>query len=235
MYENFVKPTIKYCEDNLPSYIAQPANSWSNLIFVFVGVYIFLKSRDHKNPLLKFIGPMAVLIGIFSFIYHASYTFVGQFLDLGSMYLLSSYLIILNLRRLNTEFFTTRKLFSIFSLLIFASFSATYFIRTINNFNIGLPIFALQILAVLILEWQLHKRNVNNYRTQNILIAFVIFIFAFILWNLDFLRIWCDANTFHLINGHALWHILNGISLLFITGEKLRAVARRGTGAAIFC
>jgi hypothetical protein len=216
MYENFVKPTIKYCEDNLHSYIAQPANAWSNLVFVFVGVYIYLKSRDHKNPLLKFLGPMAVLIGIFSFIYHASYTFIGQFLDLGSMYLFSSYLIILNLRRLNKEFFTTRKLLFIFSLLIFTSFSATYFIRTINNFNIGLPIFALQILVVLILEWQLHKRKVSNYKIHSILIAFVIFMFAFILWILDFLRIWCEPSTFHLINGHALWHILSAISFLFV-------------------
>src|SRR5258706_13986144 len=101
MYENFVKPTIKYCEDNLPSYIAQPANAWSNLAFVFVGVYIFLKSRGHKNPLLKFLGPMAVLVGLFSFFYHASFTFIGQFLYLGSLYLFSSFLIILIIRRLN--------------------------------------------------------------------------------------------------------------------------------------
>jgi hypothetical protein len=216
MYENFVKPTIKYCEDNLPSYIAQPANAWSNLIFVFVGIYIFLKSREHKNPLLKFLGPMAVLVGIFSFFYHASFTFIGQFLDLGSMYLLSSYLIILNLRRFNRQSFTTKKLICIFLLLLSASLLATYFIRPTNNFSIGYPIFALHVLAILILEWRVYKRRVVDYKIHNLLITFAIFISAFVVLILDLLKIWCDPSTFHLINDHALWHILNSISFLFI-------------------
>lgn len=216
MFENFVKPTIKYCENNLPSYIAQPANSWSNLAFVFVGVYIFSKSRNHKNPLLKFLGPMAVLVGIFSFFYHASFTFIGQFLDLGSMYLLSTFLIILNLRRLNRQSFTTKKLLYLFLLLLSASLLATYFIRPTNNFSVGYPIFALHVLAILILEWQVYKRRVVNYKIKNLLITFAVFISAFVVLILDLLRIWCDPNTFHLINGHALWHILNSISFLFI-------------------
>lgn len=216
MYENFVKPTIKYCEDNLPSYIAQPANSWSNIAFVFVGVYIFLKSRNQKNPILKFLGPMAILVGIFSFFYHASFTFIGQFLDLGSMYLLSSYLIILNLRRLNKEFFSTKKLLFIFLLLLSSSLLITYFIRPTSNFSIGYPIFGLQVLAIIILEWQLYKRNTNNYKIRNLLIAFIIFICGFISLILDLLRIWCEPSTFHLINGHALWHILSSIAFLFV-------------------
>ncbi len=216
MYENFVKPTIKYCEDNLSSYIAQPANAWSNLTFICVGFYIFLKSRNHKNPLLKLFGLMVVLIGTFSFIYHASFTFIGQFLDLGSMYLLSSYLIILNLRRSSIQIFTTRKLFSIFLLVLSASLLVTYFIRPTNNFSIGYPIFALQVLAIIILEWKLYKRNTNSYQIHNLLIAFTIFILAFIALILDLLRIWCDSGTFHLINGHASWHVLNSISLLFL-------------------
>ena len=216
MYESFLKPTIKYCEDNLPSYIVQPANAWSNLIFVFVGVYIFLNSLNHKNPLLKLFGPMAVLVGIFSFFYHSSFTFVGQFLDLGSMYLISSYLVILNLRRLNAQLFTTRKLFFIFLLLFSASLSVTYFIRPTNNFSIGYPIFILQVLAIIILEWQLYKRNSNTYKIRNLLIAFTILIFAFTSLILDLLRIWCDTSTFHLINGHALWHGLSSISFLFV-------------------
>jgi len=180
-----------------------------------VGVYIFLKSRDHKNPLLKFLGPMAILVGIFSFFYHATFTFIGQFLDLGSMYLFSSYLIILNLRRLNTHFFTTKKLICIFLFLLSASLAATYFIRPTNNFSIGYPIFALHVLVIIILEWKLYKRN-TNYKIRNLLIAFSIFMLGFTSLILDLLKIWCSPGTFHLINGHALWHILSGISFLFV-------------------
>ncbi len=216
MYENFLKPTIKYCEDNLHSYVAQPANAWSNLSFIFVGIYIFLKSRDHKNPLLKLLGPMAMLVGIFSFTYHATFTFLGQFLDLGSMYLLSSYLIIFNLHRLNSGFFTTKKLLSIFLLVLSVSLLVTYFIRPTNNFSIGYPIFGLQVLSIVILEFKLYKRNTNKYKIHNLLTALVIFILAFTFLILDLLRIWCDPSTFHLINGHVLWHILNSVSFLFI-------------------
>lgn len=216
MFENFAKPTIKYCEDNLPTYIAQPANAWSNLVFVLVGVYIFLNSRDHRNPLLKFLGPMAVLVGIFSFFYHASFTFIDQFLDLGSMYLFSSYVIILNIRRLKTQFFTTRKLLFSFLLLLSVSLLATYFIRPTNNFSIGYPIFGLQVLGIIILERRLYKQNANSYKIHNLLIAFAVFMLGFISLILDLLRIWCNPRMFHLINGHALWHILSSIAFLFV-------------------
>ena len=215
MFEHFSKPTIKYCEDNLLSYIAQPANSWSNLAFVLVGTYLFFISRNQKNLLLKFLGPMAVLVGLCSFFYHASYTFVGQFLDLGSMFLLSSYLLVFNLHRLSARFFTIRKTVLLFFILVLSSLTIVYFIRP-TNFTIGLPIFALQVLAILILEWQLYKRRTSNYKIQNLLIAFALLIAAFIFWNLDFLRLWCDPNTFHLINGHAMWHILNSLVFIFL-------------------
>ena len=215
MYEHFAKPTITYCEDNVLSYIAQPANAWSNLAFIFIGIYLCFLSRNQKNLLLKFLGPMAVLIGLCSFFYHASYTFVGQFLDLGSMFLLSSYLLVFNLNRLNDRFFTTRKTIPLFFILVATSLTAVYFIRPIN-FTIGLPIFALQVLAILILEWQLYKRRTNNYKIQNLLIAFALLITAFIFWSLDFSRLWCDSNTSHLINGHAIWHILNSVVFIFL-------------------
>lgn len=216
MYQNFAKATIKFCESNLPSYIAQPANAWSILVYIFIGIYLFFISRNQQNLLLKFLWPIVILIGLFSFIFHASNTFVGQFLDLGSNLLLSSYLLVFNLHRLNAQFFTRRRLFFAFFILIISSLMVVYFIKAINNFNIGILLFAFQILVVLILERQLHQRNAYSYNIHNLLIAFIIFMAAITVWILDFSRIWCDPNTFHLINGHALWHILNGFALVFL-------------------
>ena len=216
MYENFAKPTIKFCEENISSYIAQPANTWSSLIYIFIGTFLFFLSKSSKNLLLKFLGLIVILIGLFSSFYHASYTFWGQFLDLGSMFLFSSYLLVFNLRRLHIQFFTTKKLFFVFFALVSISLSMVYFIKTINDFNIGIPIFIFQLLAVLILEWRLYRQGTNNYKIHNLLIALVILIISFIFWILDFSRIWCGQETFHLINGHALWHILNSFSFIFI-------------------
>ncbi len=216
MYQNFAKATIKFCEDNLPSSIAQPANSWSILVYVFIGIYLLFISRGHKHLLLKFLWPIVVVIGLFSFIFHASNTFAGQFLDLSSNLLLSSYLLIFNLHRLNAQFFTIRRLFLTFFILISSSLIAMYFIKTINNFDIGILLFALQLFVVLILELHLYKRHTHNYKIHNLIIAFILLMVALTLWLLDFSRIWCDPSTFHLINGHALWHILNGFALIFL-------------------
>ena len=215
MYEHFAKPTITYCENNVLSYVAQPANAWSNLAFILIGIYLLFLSRNQKNLLLKFLGPMALLIGLCSFFYHASYTFVGQFLDLGSMFLASSYLLVFNLHRLSARFFTIGKTVILFFVLVSSSLTVVYFIRP-TNFTIGLPIFSLQVLTILILELQMYKRRTNNYEIQNLLVALALLIAAFIFWNLDFLRLWCNPNTFHLINGHALWHILNSLVFIFL-------------------
>jgi len=231
MYGNFVQPTIVFCEANLNSYIAQPANAWSNLFIIFIGIYILWKSRDLKNPLLKLLGPITILIGIFSFIYHATSTFAGQFLDLGSMYFFSSLLVILNVHRLNTRFFTPRKLYIIFLLLSSASLWATFFIRTINGINIGIPIFAIQLLTVLLLEWELHSRSTHPYKIYNLLMALVVFLFAFTIWTLDFLRMRmvCNLKFLHIINGHSMWHILCGVALLFIFFFYADLKGKRGT------
>ena len=231
MYENFVQPAIIYCESNLNLCITQPANAWTNLFFVFIGIYIFFRSRKHKNPILKLLGPIVILIGIFSFFYHATSGFAGQFMDSGSMYFFSALLIILNIHRLNTRFFTPKKLYIIFLLLVSASLWTTFSIRTINGINIGIPIFAIQLLTVLLLEWELHSRSTHPYKVFNLLMALAVFSFAFAIWILDFLRMRMvgDPKFLHIINGHSTWHILNGIALIFIFHFYADLKGKRGT------
>ena len=66
-------PTITYCEQNISDLIAQPANSWSSLSYILIGFYLFYINRRQSNKLLGIFPISPVLIGIFSFIYHASY------------------------------------------------------------------------------------------------------------------------------------------------------------------
>ena len=95
----FHPPTIKYCESNLCSIITQPANTWSNLVYFIVGIYLSKQNLKDGIYYLKYIPLIAILTGISSFLYHASFTFLMQFFELSSMYLFSAMIIVLNMRR----------------------------------------------------------------------------------------------------------------------------------------
>jgi hypothetical protein len=214
-YQNFIKPTITFCESNLCSHISQPANTWSNLAFVFVGILLWFLSRRSTSTILKLLAPLAIIMGLTSFLYHASYTFFGQLLDLGSMFLFSSYLLVFNIRRLCGHILSGKTLLFSYVILNAVSIACVYFIRTIHGFNIGIPIFALQIIAVLVVEFFIRKKSVN-YRLINLVIALAILVLGWGIWLLDYMKIWCDNATFHWINGHAMWHIISAISLIFV-------------------
>jgi len=219
MYEDFLKPTITYCEENLlNSFITQPANSLSNLAFFVIGIYIYLinKKAKRKHLFLEFFGILVVILGLFSFIYHATYTFLGQILDLSSMFLLIAYLISFNLHRLHPKFYTLKFSFSLFILLSLLGISGVYFIKTLNGFNIGILIFIFYLLfaVFLLLELKIH-RKFKPYNLRYLIIGFIIFGISHGIWFLDYMRVWCDPETFHFVNGHALWHIGSAISLIY--------------------
>lgn len=208
-YQNFIEPTIRFCEANVGNYIQQPANAWSNLFFIIIGLYI-LKITWGKSTLVSF-GWISILIGLFSFVYHATYTFGGQLLDLGSMFLFSGLLIVLNIKRLKnyneSYIFPTTILIAIISTLLVIAF------KTINGFNIGIPIFVLEVIIALLLEGKIYHTKRSDYKLNNLIIAFLLLIVGQIVWYLDYLRLWCNPSYFHYINGHSIWHLLSGLAL----------------------
>jgi len=209
---DFYYPTINYCEHNITGLIAQPANSWSNLAYVLIGLYLILNIKKSSSKLLYIFPLFPILIGICSFIYHASYSFWGQFLDLTSMFLFSSYLIILNLSRLK---FNLRKLFFIYFLINLVSLGWLYFHPTMFSFNSGIIIFSLHIFSLFLLEYYIYKK-MHNYSLRPAMRALIIMAVAFMFWIFDLSRLWCHPISFHYINGHALWHIINSFVFIYL-------------------
>lgn len=215
-YQSFAKPVISFCEPNVCAFIAQPANAWSNLAYVAVGLVLLIYGLRRKDKCSTWLPVIIIMIGTFSFLYHASFTFVGQMFDLGSMFLLSSYLIIFNLRRINPAVFTGKKSLFIFILLNLVSLALMYIIRVIDGFNIGLVIFAVQVAVILWLEFYLIRKSNYALRVTNLLTALLIMATACVIWMLDYTKTWCSTNSFHLVNGHAIWHVLTAIGLIFV-------------------
>lgn len=91
-----------FCEQiRLDETIRQPANTWSSMMFTLVGILIAvhaLRELDESqklSPLFALILSFALIfIGVGSAFYHASMTFWGQFFDVGSMYLLASFMLV---------------------------------------------------------------------------------------------------------------------------------------------
>lgn len=216
MFENLTEPTVKFCEANVHHVIAQPANSWSNIVFFIVGFFILYKCRQQPNSLLKYLGFLALIVGATSFFYHASFTFLGQILDLSSLYVLLAYFIILNLYRFDRDFFNKTKLAIILIVLAGISTALTFFIRLDINFSIGVPIFLTLVLGVILSERFVYLKKSEDYQLRYLLLTLLSSGIGFILALLDLLGIWCDPHTSHFINGHVIWHILNGFSFFTI-------------------
>lgn len=214
-YARLAAPVIKFCEPNLCANIVQPANAWSNLAYIVVGIVILVLANKNKKTLLWWLGPITVLIGLFSFAYHASYTFIGQMLDLGSMFLFVAFLLILNLQRIRPGLKNSTAIWLYIAVNV-ASLALMYAVRAVKGFNIGILIFGLELAAVLALECLAWSRTKTRYRLGYILMALLIASVAAVIWMFDYTQIWCDADAYHYLNGHSLWHILTAISFIFV-------------------
>ncbi len=78
-------PDACFCE-GLREGVRQPANTWSSFGFVLVAAGLVLTARRSRFVELFIVA--AVLLGATSAYYHASLTFLGQWMDVASMYLL---------------------------------------------------------------------------------------------------------------------------------------------------
>ena len=214
-YSNLAAPVIKFCEPNLCASIVQPANAWSNLAYVIVGLTILILAKNDKKNLLWWLGPITILIGLFSFAYHASYTFIGQMLDLGSMFLFATFLLIINMKRIKPSLKNTTATWLFVFINVFC-LVLMYIIRTAKGFNIGILIFGMELAIILMLEAIAWSRAKTHYRLSHILTALLIASVAAVIWMFDYTHLWCNANTYHYLNGHELWHILTAASLLFV-------------------
>lgn len=205
-YSQFRPPTIQFCEANLCSHVTQPANTLSNLAFFLVAYWIFFVKEKKFFFLSLSFSLISFLIGLFSATYHASFTFFMQFFDLSSMFLLAAFLLSINLYRL--------ELFSYFMI-----YGSTFLLTLLSSLiliqfkSYGILIFFVLLLSVALSEICIKFQQVVTYK--NYFISLGLFLFGFLIWCLDYFRIWCNPNQ-HFIQGHGIWHILCAVSIYFL-------------------
>ena len=198
---NLAPAVAKFCEapvEGLPRY---PANTYSNLAPILAGlVNLYLARRQSRG--LRMLGWATVYTGVASGIFHATDTFVGEILDLSGMYLFILTCLGLQLRRFEK---LPRGRVAVFALGTCAACTAL----SIWQIYLATPIFAVVVAGVIVLEL---CSPIHSYRNAVYCVIWLLVALAF--WLLDFFHIWCDPNN-HLVNGHALWHLLSALVFFF--------------------
>jgi hypothetical protein len=207
-WSGFTPPNVNWCEEELCALVVNPADTWSNLAYLGFGVWMWREARGGGRADLARFGPASVAVGVFSFVYHASYTWLLQFFDFVGMFLFCFLVIAANARRLG--WVAPRRETALY-LAGVGAFSALVPVL----FYAGVPIQGLVFLLILFAiaqELALRRRapRAGGYRWYALALALMAAASAFSA--LDVTRAWCDPAD-HVLQGHALWHVLSAASL----------------------
>lgn len=202
-WDAFEPATMSFCELPLCGFVVRPAETWTNGFYILVAAILFLLYRRDRDTTALWFSASAFSVGICSGLFHLTGTWVGEFLDIVSMYTYSCLLIAYAVRKLTSPaeafayYFVSLGL-SILFLLAWHTIGVNLFIAHVVLW------LSLELWWVIKTGWSKEMRH--YYHPIFWLGAF--FGVSYGVWWLDTLNIWCDPNN-HFISGHATWHILN--------------------------
>jgi hypothetical protein len=205
------EPNIKWCEATLCAWVNEPANAWSNLAYLAVGLWCAWRWRATGNLSMGRFAWTTSLVGVFSFAFHATNNFATQLLDFIGMYVLVFLLVALNLYRMGLlpRAWVSR-------VHVGLTVGCTLAIPVMRSLRI--PYQLVVLLAVLVIiatefymsRWATHRREF--YRDFSWAVGFMALATACSI--ADVTRVWCDPDN-HWLQGHAVWHLSSALSLLF--------------------
>lgn len=212
----------RFCEVERSGFIKQPANTFSNLAFIVYGLILAFQNffgKFEKNDNLisnntvftNIFSLGLILTGAGSFAYHGNYAFWGSFFDLFGMFFLASFVLTYALMR----FFNFKKLHFLMIFLVSLSVSSLVKIFIDKNVPVLGPlkiseiIFGLYLTIGIGIELYFSYFKKIGINRVFFALALVIATFSFIIWNLSYGpgSVLCNPNS--LLQGHALWHILD--------------------------
>lgn len=205
-------PNIKWCEETLCQWVSEPANTWSNLGYMIIGVLItYLAFKKNQNIKLKQFGPIIFFMGAMSFFYHQSNFYISQVLDFVGMFFFVGWCKGMNLIRLNKM---NEKSLITFNLIVAVILCLVMHLMYVSGikFQILVLISGLFIVVTEVLAQKRLKVPMKwFFATLGLLTAALSFSV------MDGERIWC-VPTEHgwFSQGHAVWHWLGSLAMFTI-------------------
>jgi Ceramidase len=200
-----------FCEaPRTGSSVVQPANAWSSFAFVWLGGLIWLAARRGGGgsafppAAAKVYAIAAIIVGVGSFLLHATLTLWGQFADVLGMYLIAAFGLTYALSR--TRGWTDAR-----SVGVFAATAKALVLSLLLWPESRRWLFAVVLILTLLVEigWAWRKRPGAKLRL--LLFGIAANALAFAIWTLDQNGTVCNPNS--LLQGHAIWHFLGALSV----------------------
>lgn len=197
-------------------WIRQPMNTWSNLFIILVAIFIVRLARNEvsdrneltRNPAYSNLFAFGcILTGLGSMFFHASLTYIGNWIDIMGMYFIAIFLILYNYLRL--YHLTLSKMIGWYTGLISFFGVLIYKMAEINNVLFGFVILGFVISAVIV-----QKKLKSKSKSIYLWLAIISYYTGSTFWLLDKNGTLCVPNSW--MQGHALWHILSGTAVLLI-------------------
>jgi hypothetical protein len=202
--------TLHFCEAHACERIVAPAETWSNLPYLLIGLWLLIRGvrtaapRGFANIETRF-GLYAIIVGVCSSLFHASYTYVFETADLAAMNFLGVEMVIQALSRLgwmkgHSPIALGSILFTGALLLLLGT------VKTDRLFVFGAFVAVVFWLEGLQFVRDRRKGTVGNY--GKIGFTLVLFGIAYVFWILDYTGLVCSPDR-HWFTGHAAWHVVN--------------------------
>jgi len=202
-------PNVKWCEETLCAWVAEPANTWSNLAFLAAAGALYALARTEQSRSLRFFAPAAAVVGISSGAYHASVTFVLQVFDFFGMYCFIGLMLLLNAVR--TGWVPRERFFAWF----WGGVTALT-VLTVVVAKLSLPVQGIVLALVLgIVGTEVVATRRAEVRPAH---GWFVAALAGLAVSMGFSAAdgsgrFCDPAD-HLVQGHAIWHLLNGVVMV---------------------
>jgi hypothetical protein len=226
----------EFCERNrMDAFLRERMNSWSNLAFVWFGLIVLFtglrstsaeKSKNviDKYPILSvFTGISFLYLGIGSFLYHAALTRFTQLLDVAGTYAAVASVICLGFvtliyPKVQASAEKTKNLVAFMLILTFIADVLLFRFKWQISSSIVLPMMIVILIGIVTSITLFSKMQGNLAFAMSGIISVAT---AFLVWYLDVKKIFCNPDS--LLQGHALWHVLTGLSL-FLMYNYFRSV-----------
>ncbi|KAG7099657.1 hypothetical protein E1B28_001483 [Marasmius oreades] len=228
--------TLDWCEVNyqFSYYVAEIANSFSNLFTVYCAVYGALKIVQERMPTRFLVGYLGfALVGIGSFAFHATLLYEAQLADeLPMVYVasMSMWLLYDDEQGFESRSLRTRchVAFLVLFNVLFTWAYSVYRNPLLHQVVFGILVVACAIRIFYLLRVSPVRSRIPREKRDVVFKWFAIgaitFAFGFLIWNLD--NVYCDYLTelkvslghplAFLLEGHAWWHILTALGTYYM-------------------
>lgn len=208
--QRFGPANIKWCEERVCGWINEPANTWSNLPYMAFGLWIISHAGRRGSPAGRAFGAVVIVMGVFSFLYHASNNFLTQCLDFTGMFLMAFFVLAANARRLGWP----RR--GLGALYLAAVVLATLALRPLHAAGIPIQLtIAAAGVVIALSEYAARAKTGDRGSLKTFYCALATVSAAELCSVADYKRILCDPSN-HWLQGHAAWHILGAVAMPMI-------------------